>query len=763
MAQEILISINVNSGKAEANLGNAKKSVDKLAAAQNRLKEVNKDNAVEIAKLNLLTKQQIAVNNQNAAALLKNTNKGSKQFRTQVGLNNAILQEAGRAASDARFGFNGVANNVGQLASLFGSLVNTSDNVGTSLRNLAKSLMGTGGVLIAVQLLIAYGDQIYKFFTDFATGSGILEEAFEGSAKQISSTVGNFEIYIRTLQSANKSQKEQSDAIHQLNKEFPDFIQSLKDSNVSLEDVKNGTDDATLATDLYRISIKELALSEAARAKITELQSEALQIQIDRDNRARQLGFKDYEDGLRKTSKAAKDEARTNAQIISDLDDVAVASSDRVGSSNENLIDTYQNQFNSLKEFRTKDLEDIEKNTATLLNYVDIKTKSDEKDNKSLSRRVKAFTEGLLNLQRIVDKYNKEADKINVRTLDEKLDLEEEYAKREADTKLSNFKEQQAKRLEEYKERVKDAKNAGTLIANAELEYQDSIEDAKIKHGEAVLAIEDGIITKRILAKEKEAQAIGKIERSIENKEIDRLKFSIGNNAAYFEAKIEQVGKDKENVDAQIANADALKLSDLEVANLRKESFNLESQQIDLNLQKEIASVKAKEAINMEYVGFAKGISQLMGTLAGEDEAMKKAALIVGKGAAIADIVIKTQAANAITVAQDTASLGATIPVTAPLRLRNNISAGISIANIIATTLSSFKKPSASGGGTSGGGGAQVQAPDFNVVGSSPITQLGGVIGGVGGLGEPVKAYVSGKDIIESIEEYNRNLNTSST
>jgi hypothetical protein len=731
MAQEILISINVNSGKAEANLGNAKQSVDKLAAAQKRLKEAESATAIEIAKVNIQTKEQIAINNEAAAALLKNTQNGSKQFRTQVGLNNAILQEAGRAASDARFGFNGVANNVGQLASLFGSLINTSDNVLTSLKNLGKSLLGTGGILIAVQLLIAYGDQIYNFFFNASSAADELSKKMKGLLEPISQNRLELLGYTEVLKDNTSSEEARIEALNELAKVVPDAIDDNGNLKVSYQELQAAVEDY----------IEQLTIRAEIEA-IIDLNSEkfskrrkvrALEAIEDEDERNKAIKkYLDEEIGFFEASGRSRAEQRKF---------------DRLSEEEQNKI-----RFASLKKRTEAEAQQILDSVVELQKK--LKGVRDEDEFGGNKRGLREFEEGLFRIQRLIDRYNEEADKINVRTLDEKLDLEEEYAKREADSKLKNFEEQQAKRIEEYKERVKGAKNAGELIANAELDYQNSIEDAKIKHGEAILAIEDGIITKRILAKDKEAQAIGRIERSIEDKEIDRLRFSIGANEEYFNKKLEQVGKDKENVDAQIANADTLKLSDLEVAELRKQSFALQNQQIDLNLDKEISSIKAKQAINMEYVGFAKGISQLMGTLAGENEALQKAALIVEKGAAIANIVIKTQAANAVTIAQDTASLGATIPITTPLRLRNNISAGISIANILATTIASFRKPSASGGGASAAS-VTVQAPDFNVVGTSSVDQLAQTVAGQ--TNEPIKAYVVGKDITNQ-QEFDRNI-----
>ena len=47
----------------------------------------------------------------------------------------------------------------------------------------------------------------------------------------------------------NKSEKEKGDAIKMLNKEFPDYIKSLNDSGLSLNDVKNNTNAALLFYD----------------------------------------------------------------------------------------------------------------------------------------------------------------------------------------------------------------------------------------------------------------------------------------------------------------------------------------------------------------------------------------------------------------------------------------------------------------------------------------------------------------------------------
>ena len=182
--KNIFIKIDVSSKKAKKDVNDVEKGVNKLAIAEKKLAYELSEEAKQLAKVNAATRDQKLANEQAASSVTK-FGSAVGGARTQVGLNNAILTEAGRAASDLRFGFNGVANNVGQLASLFGNLIQTSDNVVTSLKNLGKSLMGTGGILIAVQLLIAYGDQIYDFF--FNSGKAVDE--FNEKIKEASKSI----------------------------------------------------------------------------------------------------------------------------------------------------------------------------------------------------------------------------------------------------------------------------------------------------------------------------------------------------------------------------------------------------------------------------------------------------------------------------------------------------------------------------------------------------------------------------------------------
>ena len=185
-------------------------------------------------------------------------------------------------------------------------------------------------------------------------------------------------------------------------------------------------------------------------------------------------------------------------------------------------------------------------------------------------------------------------------------------------------------------------------------------------------------------------------------------------------------------------------------------------------IQLERDKFEAKKNINLEYVSWIQGVGGIMKGIAGENKALATLALILEKGSAIADIIIRTQAANAkvqLAASEEAAGYSATAglysaapPISAAFTamataatirgktrvLKNNIGAGISIAKIAATTLNSKGGGGSGGGGgaSSGGGGRNF---DFNLVGSTGENQVATAIGSQ--MSEPVQAYVVSSQI----------------
>ena len=704
-SKRILIRIDVSEKNASVNINKAKKSVDGLATSTERLAKANNKN------------------------------------RAQSGLNNAILIETGRVASDASFGIQGVANNIGRLTELFQEFSRTGGGgVREAFSQLGKSLMGVGGLIVGFQLLLSFAPKLLKAFEGASAKAKKLAEELDKVKEETEGTREELNAYFKVLTDYNLSQERRLNLEKQIIDKLPD-IENLNTKS------KEGIDQLRKSIDLY---VKQ----QMIRAEI-DLLLEQNQEDFLEDRKRRDVLEKVR---LAKSQKEQIDIIKENTNIFERL------SIEMMGADGKGLIqriiegDRYETTdlIKGFENFVNKEgsgviaaRDRIAELTSQLIEY--------SKSSGGANKRTKEFTEGLFDISKFILQYRKQADKIFVQNEQERIDLEEDFAKQEANRRLRVFIDSQKKRLEEYKERVKGRKNANKLIANAEIELNNSIEDARVKHGEALLTIEDAYITKRILLADKQGNLKAKSDRKIEDAEINSLKNRIDANQTYYDEKIRQVANDLE-LDRIRLETTKLNLED-ELAlreSIAKQQILLEQ----LKLKAKVDSINEQKRIDLEYISFAKGIGSLLATLAGQNEALQKAALIVEKGAAIADIVIKTQASNQIIRATSAAS--APPPLNAPFIAlgeaqiaRNNVGAGIAIANILATSLMSARKPTGGGGGAAGN--VEVEAPDFNVVGASPESQLAQSVAEQ--QVKPVKAFVVGKDITNQ-QELDRNIVT---
>ena len=215
-----------------------------------------------------------------------------------------------------------------------------------------------------------------------------------------------------------------------------------------------------------------------------------------------------------------------------------------------------------------------------------------------------------------------------------------------------------------------------------------------------------------------------------------------------------------------------------------EKSNEINSLQIDLrnaDLEHEIMIIEHKKNAQMEYVNYVQSLGGILSRVAGKNKDLALASLMLQKGAAIASVIIKNKQANseieqqaskdsveAVTsgglfMAKGAAmtafgnprgvalsAAGKKMVASAPvitaaaqsMKTKNNINAGISIASILATTFSSRglggSGGSGGGGGIGGGGGGRTF--DFNLVGSTGVNQLAGVVGGQ--FQQPIQAYV---------------------
>ena len=196
--KKILIQVILDDKNVASKSNKISKSVDGITRAQQKYFEALQPTNVEIEKYKILTREAEVATKAKAMAEL-NATEATKAGRAQSGLNNAILLETGRLASDASYGFNGMANNLGQLVTLFQSFARTNGGVVASLKELGRSLMGTGGVLIAVQLLISFLPKLEKLFKKNAEA---VDEETEALKRQNDQFRDNIKLRTKNAQQA---------------------------------------------------------------------------------------------------------------------------------------------------------------------------------------------------------------------------------------------------------------------------------------------------------------------------------------------------------------------------------------------------------------------------------------------------------------------------------------------------------------------------------------------------------------------------------
>lgn len=405
-----------------------------------------------------------------------------------------------------------------------------------------------------------------------------------------------------------------------------------------------------------------------------------------------------------------------------------------------------------------------------------------------------------------VNKFLKEQELLLAESNVEKLDINQRYRVEDLKAVFDNEKKKDQIKLDAYlngdasdeqKEKARElfeqkqidsVKKHGDALIELELagaykrgqlnvkideEFRDEIQQSQLERTEAHLATMSNLLSESnsleslevLQAAQKE---VWEVEDAIFEQDLERKKEKLTKEGLDF-AQIEiQIDEDKFARQQEIANRE---------------------------VQLEIDKINRKKEVQEEYVSYVSGLGDIFAAFGKKNETLAIAGLALQKGAEIAAVVIKTTAANseisaaaakdyssAVTAGNSstsqgfalmgnplTASIGSAmvtaggvavssakaIPAAATLaKNKNRIKAGMSIAKIAATTLTSGALGGGSGdsggdaGAGGGGGGSASFAPSFNVVGNSNENQLAEGIGSQ--VNMPTRAYVVYEDIQEA-------------
>lgn len=709
--KNIFINIQVSSKKAKKDIDDVEKGVDKLAAAEKRLAFEQTQEAKELAKLNVKIKEHRDANIL-AAQSADNLGNSTKRAKTQVGLNNAILTEAGRAASDLRFGFNGVANNVGQLASLFGNLINTSDNVLTSLTNLAKSFMGTGGILIVIQLLIAYGDQIYDFFFSASSGAEELKKKMESLLKPINQNRLELLSYMEVLKDTTSSEESRIEALSELGKAIPDAIDDngkLKISYIQLGlAVEDYVEQLTIRAEIEALlSLNSDKFSKRRKARDVDEIADA---------DARRKAIKGYlEDEM-----TFRDRTFAVGETLDEQDKFR-----RLSQQEKNEV-----RFAILKKRAEKEAQDIIDSVTKLQQKLKgIRVDPSDGGGGGLSDNLTQF----LDLSKKIQAAR--ADIRKGTAIDDmdaiRIQGENEEAALEAQAKV--FLDKQKQRLEQK------------LITQEQ--YNESEKQAEQELSDAILAIQDKTANREINLQGKRNEKANQLniesffirEEIMLNEELmeDRI---LGRRATSFlNFQQERLNTEIEGLKARL---EAEELHVQQRAELQKQLSEAELKQS--NIRTRIADAEANAKIEM--LTLVSSALNVASKIAGENSK-------VGKALAVSATLVSTYLSAQKAYESQFKPLAT---VDSPVRA--TLAAAVAVASGLMNVKKILSVNPEGQSSVGGGGGATVQAPSFNVVGASSTDQLAQAVGGQ--VNEPIRAYVVGSEVTNQQELDRRIVDT---
>jgi len=192
----------------------------------------------------------------------------SKDFAPKVVTGGNALMQFSRIAQDAPFGIMGIGNNITATVEAFGHLKNSTGSTGSALKAMASSIMGSGGILLAVSLVttgltymaqngLTVGDVFNKLTGNFDVAKRSMQEMNVEAVKNSQAQISSVSAYVAAAKNINLSMNDRLLAVKKLQDEYPAYF-----GNLTKEEILNGN----VAT-----AVRGVTKALIAKAKATAL------------------------------------------------------------------------------------------------------------------------------------------------------------------------------------------------------------------------------------------------------------------------------------------------------------------------------------------------------------------------------------------------------------------------------------------------------------------------------------------------------------
>lgn len=183
------------------------------------------------------------------------------------------LMQFSRIAQDAPFGIMGIGNNLTATAESFSQLSRSAGGAGGALKAVASSLMGTGGILLAVSLVttgltimsqqgLTVSDVFNKLTGNFDNFGNTLKTVSQEAIKSALEETGALKGLIAIAQDETQTKKMRLEAVDQLQKMYPNYFGNLSKEEIMYGNLKGVVNEVTKA--LINKSIAEKMSEKAA-------------------------------------------------------------------------------------------------------------------------------------------------------------------------------------------------------------------------------------------------------------------------------------------------------------------------------------------------------------------------------------------------------------------------------------------------------------------------------------------------------------------
>jgi hypothetical protein len=261
----------------------------KLAEAQILLENLRKQKATDV-KLGLDTVNlQKQINdtkaNINSLSTQIKTNASAMDNHSRATANGSnTLMQFSRIAQDAPFGIIGIGNNLTATAESFGHLAKSSGGAGNALKAVGASIMGSGGILLAVSLVttgltimaqkgLTLSDVFNMISGNFDQAAQNIKKAYKESSEAALGEVASLKALISVAQDDKVSRRERLQAVKDIQKQYPGYFGNLTTEQIMYGDLTKQINNVSQA--LINKKVAEKIAEKAGDAAFKELQLNA--------------------------------------------------------------------------------------------------------------------------------------------------------------------------------------------------------------------------------------------------------------------------------------------------------------------------------------------------------------------------------------------------------------------------------------------------------------------------------------------------------